>query len=78
MGAEGEGETVGGDDAVSRLRTGDWEGAGQGVTAGPVWADCEEGSQGQHLWLSFVFFSQGHTGVSTTPVCETDTSTPQI
>lgn len=76
MGVEGQGGTVGGDDVVSGLRTGDREGAGQGIPAGPLWADCEEGSQGQHLWISSAFFSQGHIGVSTIPVCETDTSTP--
>lgn len=55
MDAEGEGGTVGGDDAVSRLRTGDGEGTGQGVRAGSVWADGEEGSS---LWIAFVLFCQ--------------------
>lgn len=73
MDAEGEGGTVGGNDAISGFRTGDREGAGQGVTA--VWADCEEG---RHLWIPFVFFSQDRIGVSIMPVCETNTPTHQI
>lgn len=70
MDAEGEGGTVGGNDAVSGFRIGNGERAGQGVIAGSVWADCEEG---RHLWIPFVFVSQDHIGVSNMPVCETDT-----
>lgn len=75
MDTEGEGGTVGGDDAVSGFGIEDGEGAGQGVIAGSVWADCGEG---KHLWIPFVFLSQHLTGVSIMPVCGTDTPTPQI
>lgn len=74
MDEEEEGGTVG-VDAISGFRIGDREGAGQGVTAGSVWADCEEG---RRLWIPFVFFSQDPIGVSIMPVCEIYTPTPQI
>lgn len=49
---------------------GSGEGAMQRAMAGLVWADCEEGIQGHHSWISFAFFSQGHAGV-VIPVCVT-------
>lgn len=51
------------------------EGAGHKAKAEQVWKDSEEGSQGQHFWISFAFSYQDHMGVSSL-VCVTDRSTP--